>query len=413
MKTSKAIIHIGGSQLQLPSLQWAREAGLYVVLSDMNPGCPGRALADRFEKISGTDVEALLQLAHKINKEHKLVGAYCSNDFGLPGVAAISETFSLPGPTDVAVQNALDKTRAREIWEREGLPIPKGWQVRTLEELTSLVADINLPIIIKPPDSSGSRGVSSAWSETEIIKSFENARGYSDVVLVEELIKGHHIDVNGLFLDKAFHPCGTLDRFFCDPPYHYPVWGCQPSSLDEPEESQVYQLVERAARVLGIDEGPVKGDVIFTEEGPILLEIAPRFHGDTVTTFTTPQALNCNPIRAWFTHLVNSGEDPKEYLNMESQQHAGWMAIFPDIQGKLIALDVPDKNEIPVNVSDIFIREKPGSLINTVKDNTSVYGFIWGTAPNRDELLQSFKITRSKIRFLVDKIDHNESMDSL
>jgi biotin carboxylase len=393
MRRLPAIIHVGGGELQLLSIKWAREAGLYVVLTDINPDCPGRVLADRFEKISGIDVEALLQLAHKINQKFELVGAYCSNDFGLSGVAAISEAFSLPGPTVEAVQNALEKTRAREIWKREGLSIPKGWQVKTQEELTSLGSYISLPIIIKPPQSSGSQGVSSAWSEAEIKASFENARVYSDVVLVEEFIKGHHIDVNGLFLNDVFHPCGTLDRFFCDPPYHYPVWGCQPSSLRGREESQVYQLVERAARALGIDDGPVKGDVIFTKTGPVLLEVAPRFHGDVSTAFVTPHATGSSPTKAWFTYLAGKFEIGRPLVQNGSTS-AGWMAVFPETRGIFGSIQGIDSALGVKGVREIVILKRKGTLLEYARDNTSVCGFIFASGDSVEKVGNILKEAR-------------------
>lgn len=399
MKGPRAIIHIGGGKLQLRSLRWAKEAGLHVVLTDVNPRCPGRALADRFEKVSGTDVDALLQLARDVRKKYDLAGAYCSNDFGLPAAAAISELFSLPGPTIAAVRDALDKTRARELWERKGLPIPRGWQVQTLEELNDLVACIDLPVIIKPPDSSGSRGVSSARSGTEIKESFQNAKSYSEVVLVEELLIGRHIDVNGLFLDKAFHPCGTLDRFFSDPPYHYPVWGCQPSSLAEAEEKRVYELVQQAARVLGIDDGPVKGDVIFTEKGPVLLEIAPRFHGDVSTAFVTPPATGLNPIRTWFTYLTGMTEI--EYpVPGPARTCAGWRAIFPATAGVFGSIQGIDSALALSGVREILVLKQKGSLVELIRDNTSVCGFIFVSGDRAERVDERLRAAEARLKVI-------------
>ena len=216
------------------------------------------------------------------------------------------------------------------------MPIPEGELITGFGELENLARSMGMPLIIKPPDSSGSRGVSSARKESDLRASFENARAFSETVIIEELIRGVHIDVNGLFLENVFHPCGTLDRFFSDPPLHYPVWGCQPSSLPEEKEKQAYQLVERGARSVGINAGPVKGDVIFTESGPVLLEIAPRFHGDVSTSFVSPSAIGFSPIRSWFDFLA--GRSVEALPGDDACTAVGWMALFPEAPGKLVSI---------------------------------------------------------------------------
>ena len=403
MKRYSAIIHIGGSQLQLPSLQWAKEAGFYIVLTDMNPSCPGRAIADRFETISGTDVDALLQLAQSINQEHDLVGAYCSNDFGLPAVAEISDTFSLPGPAIAAVQNALEKTRAREIWKREGLPIPKGEQIKTLDELSSLACNINLPLIIKPPDSSGSQGVSSAWQSSDLVKSFERAKKYSRTVLVEELVLGRHIDVNGLIIEGNYYPCGTMERYFSPPPYHYPIWGCDPSSLDPDQEKEVHDLVFEASLLLGPSSGPIKADIIWTEKGPVLLELAHRFHGDVSTAYVMKYCHNNSPIEAWFSYIA--GEHVFSHLLPGTPScHSGYMGIFPEEVGTLSSIENLDEALTIEGIQKIFLRISPGDLIKKHKDNTSLCGFIWATGTSREDIYSKMLKSLITLKFIIEPV---------
>src|SRR5690606_6806916 len=144
----------------------------------------------------------------------------------------------------------------------------------------------------------------------------------------------HHVDVNGLFLNGDFHPCGLLDRFFSDRPSHYPIWRYQPSSLARSQEDDVYKLVVKAARAIGIEVGPVKADVLRTSEGPVLLEVAPRFHGDVSTAFVSPLATGTSPIQAWLAYLAGTAE-PRSLIPREAFRYAGWMGIFPTAHGRL------------------------------------------------------------------------------
>ena len=402
MDKIKALIHIGGSYLQLASIRWAKELGLYVIVTDRNADSPGSQLADQFEAINGTDVPTLLELAYSVADEHELIGAYCSNDFGLRSVATIAQTFGRPGCSGLAVERALDKSVSKDLWRREDLPVPIGLVVKDSADLSAAVETLGVPVILKPIESSGSQGVRSVWDKKDSLKMYAAARKFSNTVLIEKFVSGHHVDVNGLFLRKDFFPCGIMDRFFSDPPYHYPIWGCQPSSLTEAQEHSVYAIVERAARALGIEEGPVKADIIWTGSGPIILELAPRFHGDVSTAYVTPLATGDSPVKAWMSYLMGS-TNSMEYLRRGVIQYAGWIALFPNTCGRLLSVDgVKDTCAIK-GIKGVFISKKPGAAMQNATDNTAVCGFVWAAAENRNELFDTLTKARSTIQFVTEK----------
>jgi biotin carboxylase len=219
----------------------------------------------------------------------------------------------------------------------------------------------------------------------------------SNDVIVEEIVNGHHCDVNGLFINGEFHRCGIMDRFFSEPPYHYPIYGVQPSKLSEREESEVYRLVESAANVLGVQDGPIKGDVIYTADGPVLLELTPRFHGDVSTQFVTPSAIGFNPVELWFDILNGKGLTPVH----RKTSYAGWKALFADDVGTIQSIEGVSKAlEIP-EVTDIFISKSIGDVIPQAIDNRAMCGFIWAHAQDLDTLLNKMEKAASKINFIV------------
>ena len=93
----KAIIHIGASQLQENSLKWAKEVGLHVVATDINPNPPSKDIADEFYNISGKDLDSLLDLAETVSKNFDLVGVYCNSDFSLHAASEINKRYNLKG----------------------------------------------------------------------------------------------------------------------------------------------------------------------------------------------------------------------------------------------------------------------------------------------------------------------------
>lgn len=393
----KTLIYIGASQLQLPAIAWVKEAGLRVVVTDLNKSAPGIALADDYEQIGGTDVEGLLALAHKIDKHGVLAGCYCGSDFGLSAVAAIGAEFSVPAVTSETVAKALDKVAATRILHEAGVTVPQGGSASAFEELRTLADSLGYPLFVKPTDSSGSRGVRSVDNLVELEAAFNAAKYFSDTVMIETVIEGEHIDVNGLFVNGTFFPCGLLDRFFSPKPFSYPVWGREPCALDASQQQRVYDVVEVGARALGIDQGPVKADVIVSEDGPVVLEISPRFHGDVSTSFVTPLATGNSAPRAWFAHLA--GEPFEHLLPRESGQRiAGWMGIFPEQPGTFSSLTgIEIAKQLP-GITEVLQLKKTGYSIDAIADNLAVMGFIWGQGDSPKELKTNLDRARSTIR---------------
>ncbi|MBN2374041.1 ATP-grasp domain-containing protein [bacterium] len=382
-------------------MRWAKEMGLSVALTDKNPENYGRELADYYGAISGNDISALLDFGTQINNKYELVGAYCSNDFGLPAVGALSERFNLYGNTINAINNALDKQIAKRLWDNAGLRIPRWVAVTDRDSLFKAVDKIGFPLICKPINSSGSRGVRSVWGFESLDDAFMDAKRFSENILIEELISGRHIDINALFVNDEFYPCGTMERFFSEIPFHYPIWGFEPSSLSEKENDIAYNILEHAARCLGINKGPVKADIIWSDKGPVLIEIAPRFHGDVSTSYVTPLVCNTSPIKAWFAYL-SGNQYFQNYIPRSCIQYAGYMALFPSGTGTLVDIKGIDKAYEIEGISDIYLCKSRGHKIQKHKDNTSLCGFIWASGKSKDDLYKTLRFAKDVLIFEVE-----------
>ncbi len=394
----KSLLYIGGSELQLPGIRWAQDAGLDVILTDLREDAPGRGLCDLFHPVSGTDEKALRELALVIDGQMPLGGAYCSNDFGLNAVAAVGEATATPANDPRAVARALDKYAAGLIWHAADIPTPIAEAVDTVEELLQALEHLGLPAVVKPMSSSGSRGVRTIETLEEVPAAFAAAKRPDPdrTVLVQAFARGQHVDVNAFFARGVLHPGGILDRHFTEPPCCVPTWGCQPSSVGADVEGEVYELVERAALALGIDTGPIKADVVVSEAGPVILELTPRFHGDVSTAHVTPLATDRSPIQDWFAYLA----DPEGWSPSDAPKakcHAGWMAIFPDRPGTFRGLrGLPQALELE-GMRGGTILKNPGAHIERLGDNTSVLGFLWAVAEDREELERRLRVALEHI----------------
>ncbi len=368
----KAIIIIGGGDLGLNTVIWAKELGLFTVVTDINPEAPGVKEADLPSIISGDDSYEQLLLTTQLRHEYDIVGAYCANDFGLFSVAHVNNLLNVPSHSIEAVRKAHDKSRTYKILRESNLPVPKSFKVSSLSEARGAFARIGVPALVKPRNSSGSQGVLIVKNSDDLIPAYSEASRFGDV-LVQEYIGGRSIDVNGLFIEGKFYGCGVLEKYISDPPYCLPMRGRDPASLSNRTIWRAYGLLDYACRALGITEGPVDADMKYDGSFTIL-EISPRFHGDFTTSNTLPFATGINPVKAYFKYLM-TGKLDKSYLKPFPHGMAEWRVIqLPQgIIKKISGLEEARKIK---GVSKIWLRVKEGDPVGNYSNTMEIPGAV-------------------------------------
>lgn len=380
----KALIFLGCSDLQIPAIKWAKEAGLSIILCDVNPNSPGRAFADEYINIGGDEVERLIKYALTKKDKYNVVSAYCGSDFGLKSVAAINNALNLKGLSNEVVELSLNKAKTKIILEKNGIATPKGILLAASQNFNK--EEIPMPLIVKPLDGSGSRGVTYVDQNSNLDDAIIEARLISNDIIIEEAIDGDHIDVSGFFAENKFYPGGQLDRFFSPLPLRYPTWGVQPPKYVNQDD--IYKLLEDSCKALGIDWGPVKADIINTKNGPKIIEVTPRFHGDVSTSFVCNHSYEISPIKQWFEWLSNE-KLPKKNLFVDHKNISGWAGIFAKKIGKLKNITgLNTLKEIP-NFNGYLIRRNQGSEIYSIRDNTAIIGFVFATGSSYSEVQKS------------------------
>lgn len=377
MAKPKAIIQISGSVLQAQTVGWALEAGLTLLLTDSNDQAPMRAKAAEFACIDGTDIPSLKAQAQVWAKDYDIIGVNCGGDFGLVSASEVASSLSLPHIPKEVVERALDKPAALTCFQKAGVTTPHAVSLPPLAN--------DFPLIVKPADSSGSRGVSYVDDPADFDLAMETARQFSDETLVERHVDGQHIDINAIFWHGNFLPGELIERFFSPYPARYGTkMVTPPTSLPAGMKQKIWAEFEKAARSLGIDHGPVKGDLIVSDEAVCVLEVAPRFHGET-NTFALPHAYG-TCTAALYMQSMATGEMPDTSPLAKPKQVAGWLGIFPPQPGIFRGLDGMDAARAIPGIKQILVRRPVGSTIQTVRDNTAVIGFIYGAATDHKTL---------------------------
>ncbi len=372
---------------------------MVVIATDVNSNAPAAKYADEFWNISGIDVNRLSDLAARIVTKYNLVGIHSSSDFGLQAVSSISTKHELNACTVNALKVAINKEESNQLWEKNGIACTRGKQIGSFQDAERIADHLSYPVIIKPIDCSGSQGVQSIESREQLRGALDSAMKYSKYIRIEKLLSGEHIDVNGLFVNDEFYGCGTFDVHYSNAPYHIPLWSNQPSLISKDSEDEIYSLVETGSRALGINSGPVKADVILTNAGPHLIEVTPRFQGDVATNHLTPLAYGSNPLKAYYSYLLNKEDWSKYLTRRDKNKYVGWYALFAKKSGILKNIHYHSRHE---NVFNTYFSANIGDKLGTPESNEDVCGFIWAHAESITQL-QDLLIKESlKIEFIIE-----------
>lgn len=191
MKQKKLLL-LGGSEAQLISIRKAKELGYYTVLCDFLPDNPGQFIADSFHLVSTTDKNAVLAVA----KEENIDGivAY-SSDPAAPTAAYVANTMGLQGMNYDVVRHFCEKHMFREFLIQNKFNVPQSVEVRCPYELNSInFSNLQFPVIVKPTDSSGSKGITVLQDASALENALQYAQEYSrnKTLIIEEFIVRDH-----------------------------------------------------------------------------------------------------------------------------------------------------------------------------------------------------------------------------
>ena len=280
----KKILMLGGAYAQIPIIVEARQQGLHVITCDYLPDNPGHRLADEYYNISTTDIDAVLQLAKDIRPD--FIMAYAS-DPAAPVATWVSEKLKLPTNPYRSVQILSEKDLFRNFLTTNGFNAPKSLGFSEDGLSLARIEDFHFPLILKPTDSSGSKGVVKITGPDQLDKAAAYALSFSRKkrIVVEEFIDtaGNQLHGDGYVLDGQLVFCYLGDHHYDVPvnpfvPYATTWPSKEPVSILE----EVQKEVQRVLSLLGFDNGPINIEARIYREMIYIMEIGPRNGGNFV-----------------------------------------------------------------------------------------------------------------------------------
>ncbi len=239
---------------------------------------PGVDAADEFFLVDILDVDAVTSLAGRLQ-----VDALYSvgSDNAMPTVAAVSERLGLPNFHSAEITETLhQKVLLRRFLDAHDLSPVEHRVVRSGDDVVGFA---NYPAIVKPSDSQGQRGIRIVADETEAAAAVPDALAVSASrsAILEEFLVGPEISIHVFVVDGHVRFLLPSDRYVWQGPMTgVPSGHGVPARLLEPAvRPAVEQLIDAVVEALGVGTGPLYFQMILTDDGPRIVEIAPRLDG--------------------------------------------------------------------------------------------------------------------------------------
>ncbi len=274
--------------MQRPVVVRAKEMGLRTICFAWAEGAVCKELCDVFYPISITEKEEILRIC----REEQIDGiCTIASDVAAPTVAYVAEQMGLVGNSYEAAIKAHDKHVMREALVNAGVDCPAFRVVNGLEDerMSGLVGErirgLELPLIVKPTDRSGSLAVTKVtrWEELKpaVGKALEVSLAHE--ALVEEYIEGREISVEMISCRGVHYALQITDKVTTGAPHFVELAHHQPSDLPAEMQKRIFEITRRALDALGLTNGASHSEYRITKEGRIVvMEIGGRMGGDFI-----------------------------------------------------------------------------------------------------------------------------------
>lgn len=278
----KTIAIIGASYLQRPLVERAKEMGLRTICFAWAEGAVCKELCDVFYPVSVLEKEEILRIC----REEQIDGiCTIASDAAAPTVAYVAEQMGLTGNSYEAAVRANNKYAMREAFSHANIPCPKYVRVIGDWKLEIGNWDLELPLIVKPSDRSGSLAVTKVEKQEDLKPAIEKAieASFAHEAMVEEYIEGREISVEMISCRGIHYALQITDKVTTGAPHFVELEHHQPSDLPAAMQTHIFDITRRALDALGLTNGASHSEYKITSEGRIaVMEIGGRMGGDFI-----------------------------------------------------------------------------------------------------------------------------------
>ena len=359
----KKIAIIGASYLQVPLINKAKELGYETHVFAWAAGDVGEKLADYFYPISIVEKEQILEKCQEIK-----IDGICTiaSDLATVAVNYVACHMGLAGNSMETTEKSTNKWVMRQTFQENGDPSPRCIKVYSKDDYQSI--NFDYPVIVKPLDRSGSRGITQVKSVEGLDDAVKAAMevGFEKAALIEEYAQGTEYSIEGISFNGKHTILAITRKYTTGAPHFIEIAHSQPAELSYELKKKVEAVVYHALDSLGVTNSASHSELKIDQNGNIkIIEIGARMGGDCIGSGLVQLSTGVDFVKAVID--VAMGKEPELVKTKDAY------AIIRYIMSK------DDKNildrallEMPDKVIDYEIMD---DLEGEITDSSTRYGY--------------------------------------
>ena len=305
----KKIAIIGASYLQEPIVRKAKEMGLYTICFAWLEGATCVDICDKFYPVSITEKEEILRIC----KEEK-IDAICTiaSDTAIIAVNYVASQMGLIANDDHYSVACTNKYAMRECFIKNNIPSPKYTLVSHDNQIN--VNGFSYPLIVKPTDRSGSRGVEKILCADQLKLAVSRAQeaSFSNEAIIEEFVEGREISVEAISYKGQHYILQITDKVTTGAPYFVELAHHQPTSLPFDIQQRVRLIVLESVKALHIEYGASHSELKVTPDGEIkVIEVGARMGGDFIGSNLVQLSTGYDFLKGVIEVALGTFEEPR------------------------------------------------------------------------------------------------------
>lgn len=389
MKQKKLML-LGGIRYLVPAIEVAHRHGCHVITVDYLPDNIAHQYSDEYHNVSILDKDAVLQLAKDLQIDGILSYAV---DPGVVTAAYVAEQMNLPFTCSYETACILqDKARFRQFLTEHGFNVPNAKGYTNAEEAQKDINFFNWPVIVKPVDSAGSKGVTRVDNPRNLDKAIAHAleESHNGHFIVEDFLElqGYQSSADCFSVDGELVYADYSDQLFdknAANPYT-PAIEIWPSSMQQDHQDYLTKEIQRLLNLLNCGTGLYNIESRVCKNGkPYIMEVSPRAGGNRIAELqrigTEIDLIEAEVCKAVGNDIKPISMPHYDGLYVNYIVHSNQNGIFEEA--------IIDKDFMKKHVIEAEIRVKKGDNVETFRGANNAIGTLFLHFDTREGLVKT------------------------
>lgn len=366
----ESVVILGASALQVPLIKFVRNKGFRTIVVSIPGDYPGFGIADRCIYQDIREGEAIL---NELKTEKVIAVLTDETDMSVPTVAFLTHALNIPGNSMEVALSYSNKYFMREACSKADVPVPKYIHISSLNNIRKELEGFSYPVIMKPEDNQGSRGIFIVNDIEEIVKNFSESQQLSKSknVIVEEYFEGKEFVVEGFVIDGEYLNWGIAERkYFELLDLFIPSQTIFPSLLAQSIQDKLIATEIQLHKSLCPKFGMIHSEYLVNEETGdfILVETALRGGGVYISSHLVPLYTSYNNYELLFNCSIGKTSNLSEVSKLLNRKSSAYICFYLP-EGEIVSIEgVEDVVNMPcvykADVEGLYVGMKTERMVN-------------------------------------------------